>query len=64
MLIQHIIEELQGIPPEQLTEVYNLIHNFKLGLNQASTQARQPGLVSGKLGNAFFKPLPEEELQQ
>ena len=25
---------------------------------------RTPGLLSGKLGDAFFEPLPEEELQQ
>jgi excisionase family DNA binding protein len=25
---------------------------------------RQPGLLEGKLGEAFFEPLPEEELQQ
>lgn len=25
---------------------------------------RTPGLLSGKLGDAFFEPLPEDELQQ
>jgi len=25
---------------------------------------RIPGLLSGKLGDAFFEPLPEDELQQ
>jgi hypothetical protein len=37
MLIQQIIEELQSIPEERLTEIYNLIHEFRLGLNQEST---------------------------
>jgi hypothetical protein len=27
-------------------------------------QSRIPGLLTGTLGNAFFEPLPEDELQQ
>lgn len=26
-------------------------------------QARKPGLLRGEVGDAFFEPLPEEELQ-
>ncbi|GEM_PF-1618980 len=29
-----------------------------------STQPRTPELLTGQLGDAFFEPLPEEELQQ
>jgi hypothetical protein len=41
-----------------------LIHYFRLGLNQQNDQPRSPGLLQGSLGDAFFEPLPEEELQQ
>ena len=64
MLIQKIIQELKDIPEEKLTEIYDLIHDFRLGLNQEDTQPRTPGLLIGQLGKAFFEPLPEEELQQ
>ncbi|MBS3026576.1 MAG: hypothetical protein HCA25_05630 [Dolichospermum sp. DET50] len=64
MLIQKIVEELQDIPEEKLTELYNIIHYFRLGLNQERRQPRTPGLLKGKLSEAFFEPLPEEELQQ
>ncbi|WP_413162450.1 hypothetical protein ACL6C3_25840 [Capilliphycus salinus ALCB114379] len=64
MLIDKIIQELQEIPEERLAEVYNLIHDFRLGLNVENPQPRTPGLLTGKLGDAFFEPLPEDELQQ
>ena len=68
MLIQKIVQELEEIPEERLAEIYDLIHYFRLGLNQEKdqqkSQPRTPGLLSGKLGDAFFEPLPEEELQQ
>ena len=64
MLIQKIVEELQDIPEEKLTELYNIIHYFRLGLNQERRQPRTPGLLKGKLSEAFFEPLPTEELQQ
>ena len=64
MLIQKIIQELQDIPEEKLAQLYDVIHYFRLGLNQGTTQPRTPGLLSGKLSDAFFEPLPEEELQQ
>jgi HTH-type transcriptional regulator / antitoxin HipB len=31
---------------------------------QQLKQPRSPGLLTGEIGNAFFEPLPEEELQQ
>ena len=64
MLIQKIVQELQDIPEEKLAEIYDLIHYFRLGLGKTQLQPRTPGLLAGKLGDAFFDPLPEEELQQ
>jgi hypothetical protein len=64
MLIQKIFQELQGIPEDKLAELYDLIHSFRLGLGQERAQPRIPGLLTGQLGDAFFEPLSEEELQQ
>jgi hypothetical protein len=64
MLIQKIIQELQEIPEEKLAELYDVIHYFRLGLAKDITPPRTPGLLRGNLGDAFFDPLPEEELQQ
>jgi hypothetical protein len=64
MLIQQIVQELQALPEDKLAEIYDLIHYFRLGLSQDTDQPRTPGLLPGKLGDAFFDPLPEEELQQ
>jgi len=72
MLIQKIIQELQDIPEEKLAQLYDVIHYFRLGLNQDTAQPltvsevepRTPGLLTGQLSDAFFEPLPEEELQQ
>ena len=64
MLIQRILQELQALPEEKLAEIYDLVYYFRLGLSQESDSPRTPGLLTGKLGDAFFEPLPEEELQQ
>lgn len=64
MMIQKIIDELKEIPEEKLAQIYDLIHHFRLGLNQQNDLPRTPGLLRGSLGEAFFEPLPEEELQQ
>jgi hypothetical protein len=64
MLIQRICQELQDIPEDKLAEIYDLIHYFRLGLGQEQAQQRTPGLLTGKLGDAFFEPLSEAELQQ
>ena len=64
MLIQKIIQELQDIPEEKLEEIYDMIHHFRLGLGEERTQPRTPGLLTGQISDAFFEPLPEEELQQ
>ncbi len=57
-----IVQELQDIPEDKLAELYDLIHYFRLGLGQESTQPRTPGLLKGQLGDAFFELLSEEEL--
>ncbi|MGB3534344.1 MAG: hypothetical protein WBA13_12620 [Microcoleaceae cyanobacterium] len=41
-----------------------MIHYFRLGLNKDTPKPRTPGLLNGQLGDAFFEPLPEEELQR
>jgi hypothetical protein len=64
MLIQKIYQELQNIPEDKLAEIYNLIHYYRLGIGQEQTQPRTPGSLKGTLGDAFFEPLSEEELQQ
>ena len=64
MIIQKIIDELNEIPEDKLNQIYELIHYFRLGLNQKTEQPRTPGLLKGSLGDAFFEPLPESELQQ
>ena len=63
MLIEKIYKELQYIPEDKLAEIYDLIHYFRLGLGQNQIQPRIPGLLTGILGDAFFEPLSEEELQ-
>lgn len=71
MLLQQIMQELQALPEEKLAEIYDLIHYYRLGLTQASgepaesaAQRRTPGLLKGKVGDAFFEPMTEEELQE
>lgn len=64
MIIKKIIDELNEIPEEKLTQIYELIHYFRLGLNQQNEQPRTPGLLKGSIGKAFFEPLPESELQE
>lgn len=64
MLIQKIIQELQDIPEEKLAEIYDLIHYFRLGLGKEPSPPRQPGLIAGDVDDAFFEPLPEEEIQR
>jgi hypothetical protein len=54
----------EDIPEDKLAAIYDLIHYFRLGLGQQQTQPRTPGLLAGTLGDDFFEPLSEEELQQ
>jgi hypothetical protein len=62
MLIEKIYQELQDIPEDKLAEIYNLIHHFRMGLEQEQSQPRTPGLLKGTLGAAFFEPLSDDEL--
>lgn len=72
MLLEKIIQELQNIPEKELAKIYDIIHYFRLGLNLEKTapptgkeaEPRTPGLLKGELSDAFFEPLPEEELQR
>jgi hypothetical protein len=64
MLIKKIIDELNEIPEDKLSQIYEIIHYFRLGINRENEQLRTPGLLKGKLGEAFFEPLPEDELKQ
>lgn len=63
MLQQQIMREIQGIPDDKLAEIYDIIHYFRLGLNKEAISERQPGLLNGTLGNAFFDELSEDELK-
>lgn len=63
MLQQRIINEVQQIPESQLIELYDLIHRFRLKSVKEIIASRQPGLLKGQLGDAFFEPLPEDELR-
>jgi hypothetical protein len=64
ILQQQIMQELQYIPEHKLAEIYDLIHYFRLGLSQTEPKTeRKPGLFKEQLGDAFFEPLPEEELK-
>ena len=54
MIIQKIIDELNEIPEDKLTQIYELIHYFRLGVNQKNDNPRTPGLLQGSLGKAFL----------
>ncbi|MDM8565989.1 hypothetical protein QUF74_10095 [Candidatus Halobeggiatoa sp. HSG11] len=68
MLAEEIVKEISLIPATKLQEVYELIHYFRIGIEQSHqvnqnnlSTPRQAGILKGKLGEAFFEPLPEEE---
>jgi hypothetical protein len=70
MLAEEIIKEINLIPTTKLHEVYDFIHYFRIGIEQSQpvyqkhlSIPRQAGIMNGKLGEAFFEPLPEEELK-
>jgi hypothetical protein len=45
MLIQKIVQELQDISEEKLVQLYDLIHYFRLGLGQESSQPREVAII-------------------
>jgi hypothetical protein len=64
ILQKQLFEEIELIPAEKYAEIYDFLHYFRLGLSQTEQKTeRKPGLFKGQLGNAFFEPLPEEELK-
>jgi hypothetical protein len=60
---QKTYKQLQNSPEDKLEKVYDMIHHFRLDLEAENLQPRSPGLLKGTLGDAFFEPLSEEELQ-
>jgi hypothetical protein len=67
-LEQYLLQEAsqQGLSIEAVT--LQLLKNSILlrqkQIAAVNLQPRTPGLLPGKLGDAFFEPLPEEELQK
>ena len=70
ILQEQIIEEIKQIPNDKLLEIYDLIHYFRLGLNQEkkgrkiTIKQRPIGLSKGKfqVPESFFEPLTDEML--
>ena len=70
ILQEQIIEEIKQIPNDKLVEIYDLIHYFRLGLNQEkknhtiTAKQRPIGLSKGKfqVPSSFFEPLADEML--
>ena len=67
MIQEQLIEEIKLIPEDRLTEIYDLIHYFRLGLKQDATVApikseRPIGLAKGsfQVPASFFEPLPAD----
>ncbi len=58
ILKQQIMQELQHIPENKLAEIYDLIHYFRLGLNQEKIQQPENNLSSPVL-EAFNASLTE-----
>lgn len=64
MLRKKIIRELKEISDEHLADLYEVIRDFRRRVEKPTSGHRKPGLLPGKLGDAFFEPLPEEELRR
>jgi hypothetical protein len=65
MLNPQILQEIESVPAENLDELCELIHRFCLKFEASTPRLpRQPGLLEGQLGEAFFEPLPEAALQR
>jgi hypothetical protein len=62
-LLRQAIAQIEKLPSAQQDAI---AARFLAELKDAQepAQPRTPGLLTGKLGDAFFEPLPEEELQQ
>ena len=70
ILQEQIINEIKQIPNDKLIEIYDLIHYFRLGLNQEkmnhkiTVKQRPIGLSKGKfeVPASFFEPLTDDML--
>ena len=62
---QLIMQELESIPEEKLTEIYDLIHYFRLGISsEQKTESSQVIDMAGSL-EAYASPyIPTEEAKQ
>lgn len=65
-----LYKELSLIPSDKLSELYDITHYFRMGIEYEAQQANQQPRQSGQLKGmfevddaAFFEPLPEEELK-
>lgn len=54
---------LEKLNPEILKRVIKSMAKDLLAPEATILSPRQPGLLKGQLGDAFFDPLPEEELR-
>jgi hypothetical protein len=72
-LPEELSKELALIPAHKLSELYSIIHYFRMGIEYEAQQinqkhpisSRKPGQLKGayELSDSFFDPLPEEELR-
>jgi len=68
ILQEQIINEIKQVPNDKLAEIYDLIHYFRIGLeqekiiNQRPMKKRPVGLFKGKfeIPKSFFEPLPDD----
>ena len=68
ILQEQIINEIKQVPNDKLAEIYDLIHYFRIGLEQEKKinkhpiQKRPIGLYKDKLEipKSFFEPLPDD----
>ncbi len=59
------IENGKIIIPQIYQQELNNVNTVEITvMKKENNNPRIPGLLKGKLGKAFFEPLPEEELQQ
>jgi len=53
---QKVVDELEQIPREKLPEIYDLIHHYRVGLEQSGSRRDQILALAGS-----WKEMPEEE---
>ena len=68
ILQEQILNEIKQVPNDKLAEIYDLIHYYRIGLeqekkiNKLPVQKRSVGLFKGKfeIPKSFFEPLPDD----